>query len=355
MNKKLISLAVASVFAGYGAVASAATISGFTDMYYTLTDDAATPATAPGCGLPGSQGCLNSTEGKFSTFAEVDFSATPAEGVTVRVDTDMAVTGGQSVNVEQAFFAWDLSPVTVMAGVFNNPVGQEAEDVIDWNFVQGSIIRATLDSQTERAGNNIEGVGIMGDVGPVTLTGAILNHMGGANEENSLALLANMSPISGLDLELGIATQESDTDGVSTTAENVGDVIDFNVQFAPAAVAGLSVGLDYMTYDKIADTAYNVWGKFAIPGTDFSVGLRTESLSWASPAGGGAAPVDVERNTFNVGYQAAPNLAIALEMVDGDGVACDPNTACATNFSGSVGATGVRQGNFTQIELIATF
>ncbi len=355
MNKKLISLAVASVFAGYGAVASAATVSGFTDMYYTITDDSQTPATSPTCGVSGSQGCLNSTEGKFSTFAEIDFSATPAEGVTVRIDTDMALTGGQSVDVEQAFFAWDLSPVTVMAGVFNNPVGQEAEDVIDWNFVQGSMIRNSLVAQTERAGNNIEGVGIMGDAGPVTLTGAVLNHLGGANEENSLALLANMSPIPGLDLELGMVTQESDTDGVSTTAENVGDVINFNAQFAPAGVAGLTVGLDYMTYDKIADAAYNVWGKFAIPGTDFSVGARIEELSWATPAGGGTAPVDVERTTFNVGYQAAPNLFIALEMVDGDGVACDANTVCATNFSGSVGATGVQQGNLTQIELIATF
>lgn len=364
MNKKLISLAVASVFAGYGAVASAATVSGFTDMYYTLTDDSHTPATVGNtatdgrtCNAAGAQACLNSTEGKFTTNAEIDVSATPAEGVTVRIDTDMALTGAQSVKVEQAFFAWDLSPVTVMAGVFNNPIGQEAEDVIDWNFVQSSMIRKTLDNQTQRGGNNIEGVGVMGDAGPVTLTGAVLNHLGGANEENSLALLANMSPIPGLDLELGMLTQESETTG-DTTPDNLGDLINFNVQFAPAGVAGLTVGLDYMTYDQIADTAYNIWGKFAIPGTDFSVGARIEELSWATPAGGGAAPIDVERTTFNVGYQATPNLFIALEMVDGDGVSCDaPATICANtgNFADEVGATGVNQGNLTQVELIATF
>lgn len=357
MNKKLIALAVASVFAGYGAVSNAATVSGFALADYTLTNDSAAPTTP--CTPSGDQPCLNSKEGKFVVDAEIDITATPADGVTVRVDTDLKQTtnagAGSAASLEQAFFAWDLAPVTLVGGIFNNPIGQEAQDAPDWNFVHRSQIHASLDHQTALYGNNVSGVAVAGDVGPVTITGAYLNDIGEANEENSLALVLNSSPIAGLDLEFGLVTHDEDTDGVSTTAETVGDVMDFNVQYAPAAVAGLAVGLDYASYDKIADTAYNLWGTYAIPSTHFSVGVRLESFSWESA--GATSYQDTETTTFQVAYHAASNLHIALEVRDTEGANCPVNATCTgVNYNGFANAmTGAKEDGQVTLELLATF
>ena len=385
MNKKLIALAVAGAFAGYGAAANAAEVSGFAVVNYVLVDDAAEKASS--CTPSGASSCANSKEGKFSTEAEVDISATPAEGVTVRVDTDLSLytgdrgsaldanddgtvsagemadfkdTNSDTVTLEQAFFAWDLTHVTLIGGVFNNPIGQEAEDAADWNFATSSMIRKSLDNQTELNGNNVAGVAVAGAAGPVTLTGALLNHLGGANDENSLALVANYSPIAGLDLELGMVTQESETNGDTTAADNVGDVMNFNAQYDIAPVAGLTVGLDYTTYDKIADTAYNIWGTYAIPGTKFSVGLRLEQFGWETPAN------DVERTSFNVAYKAASNLKIYLDVSDASGAGClasaptpAAGTGCNLDFGGDDGLarviTGAQTDVLTKVKLVATF
>ena len=356
MNKKLIALAVAGVISGYGAAANAAEVSGFAVVDYVLTDDDHEPAA--GCTPAGSSTCENSKEGKFGVTSEIDVTATPTDGVTVRIDTDLELgtdaASGDSATVEQAYFAMDLAPVTVMAGVFNNPVGQEAEDIADWNFGTSSLIRSSMDHQTDLHGNNVVGAGVAGAVGPVTLMGALLNHIGDANGENSMALVANMSPISGLDLELGMVTQESNTNGVAG-ADNVGDVMDFNVTFSPAAVAGLTAGLDYASYDELIDTAYNLWGTYSIPGTKFSVGLRLEELSWASA--GATSFADVERTSFNVAYKAAPNLKVSLEYADAEGVNCPPGGTCTgTTFFPLAGdVTGAQEEGLTKLKLVAKF
>jgi len=388
MNKKLITLAVAGAFTAYGAAANAAEISGFAVIDYNLVDDKGEKA--PNCTPATDSSCKNSKEGKFGAEAEIDVIHKMTDNVTVRVDTDLDLyTGGASnaldsnedgtlsaaelaaatdtnsdtVALEQAFFAWDLAPVTLIGGVFNNPIGQEAEDSADWNFVTSSTIRSALDNQTALNGNNVAGVAVSGAAGPVTITGAYLNHISGTdggNEENSLALVLNASPIAGLDLEFGLVTQESDTDA-DAVADNAGDVIDFNAQYAFPMVSGLTVGLDYATFDKIADAAYNLWGLYSIPGTKFSVGLRLEEFSWEAPASGQAA-TDVERASFYASYKAADNLKISLEVSDGDGAGClasaaavPAGTGCNLDSALAYDVTGVQTDALTKLKFIATF
>jgi len=369
MNKKLIALAVAGVISGYGAAANAATtVSGFAVVDYVLTKDAS--GAANGCTPTASLTCNNSSEGKFGAEGEVDVIHQATDSVTVRMDVDLSLAGtdgaADSADLEQVFFAWDLAPVTLIAGVFNNPIGQEAEDSADWNFVTESMIRSALDNQTALHGNNVAGLAVAGAVGPVTLTGALLNHISSTNngnEENSIALVANYSPVPGLDLELGTVTQESETDGITTVGdvENVGDVMNFNAQYALPMVAGLTVGLDYATFDEIVDTSHNLWAQYAIPNTKFSVGVRLEELSWVA-YGGATAANEVERTSFTASYKAANNLKIALEVSDGDGAGClasapavPAGTGCNLDHANANAITGVSTDAMTKLKFVATF
>ncbi|MCF6323555.1 MAG: hypothetical protein L3J89_04400 [Gammaproteobacteria bacterium] len=331
MNKKLIALAVAGAFASYGSVATAAsaTISGFADIIYTAADDAAGPAV----GVAGK----NTSEGKFAADAEIDVIATTG-AVTARIDVDLDLTGvGDSGTLEQAMFAWDLGAVTLIGGVFNNPIGADAEDAPDMDFTTHSVVYSVLDSQTQRDGNNITGVALAGAVGPVTLTGAFLNDIGGANEENSLAFVANYSPISDLDLELGFVTQDDQVVGAAATT--AGDVANFNVTYG---ISGFVVGLDYLTASNVVDSAYTIWGGYTHG--DFNFKLRAESVGWEATG-----MEDHDAITFYASYAANENLSIALEYKDGDqGATTAPgNTANAIS--------GIAQDGLATLEFIATF
>ena len=335
MNKKLIALAVAGVFATYGSAATAAsaTVSGFADIIYTAVNDAAGPAAG--------STAKNTAEGKFAADAEIDVIAT-AGAVTARVDIDLGLTapGSDSGTLEQAMFAWDLGAVTVIGGVFNNPIGADAEDAPDMDFTTHSVVYSILDHQTTRDGNNITGVAVAGAAGPVTLTGAFLNDIGGANEENSLAFVANYSPISDLDLEVGFVTQDDQmntaTPAAATTA---GDVANFNVTYG---IGGFVVGLDYLSASNIVDTAYTIWGGYTFG--DFNFKVRTETVTWEATGS-----KDHDATTFYASYAANENLSIALEIKDGD-----QGLAVASGNSAHA-VTGVAQDGVTTLEFIATF
>ena len=327
MKKKLLPLAIAAIMApGF---AAAADVSGFTDIIYTIADDSSKQA-AP---------LKNTSEGKFNANAEVDFSASPADGVTVRVDLDLGLPalntkpgGGaaDSGDVEQAFFAWGVTEgVTVIGGVFNNPIGYEAEDAPDMDFTSHGSVYNVLDGQTALTGDNVAGLAVAGAVGPTTVTVALLNDIGETNEENSMALVVNYSPMSGLDLELGMVTQ-------ADQAKNAGsaeDVTNFNVLYAPAQVAGLTVGLDYLTAGKIVDSAYDIW-----VGYDFGNGLgakfRASDIDYTTASGA----ADTDATSIYLSYQAASNLSAAIEF-----------------RTDSVATPGVADTDTTLLELIATF
>ncbi len=334
MKKKLLSLAIAAAMApGF---AAAVDVSGFTDIIYVVSDDASSTTV----------GGINGTEGKFIADGEVDFSASPADGVTVRVDVDLSLApdvaglGDAGANIEQAFFAWGVTEgVTVIGGVFNNPIGHEAEDAPDMNFTTHGQIYKLLDDQTALDGDNVAGLAVAGAIGPVTVTAAFLNDLQESNEENSMALLVNGSPMKGLDLELGFATQadQAKSSGVSPiTGTSVEDVTNFNVSYSPAQVAGLNVGLDYATFGKVIDSSYDFWAGYSFG--KFGAKIRLSSTELDSAAGNGK----WDSTSLYFSYQAASNLSIALEQRN------DENDS---NWTGGAATDN----DVTMLELIAKF
>lgn len=326
MKKKLLPLAIAAAMApGF----AAADVSGYVDTIFTIADDQAAGVTTP-----------SPTEGKFDTSGEIDFSATPMDGVTVRVDVDVAqTTDGETdstTNLEQAFFAWAATDaVTVMGGVFNNPVGMESSDAPEMWGTNGGVISNILNGQTDLYSNNLTGLAVSGNVGPVTLTGGVLSDIQDADEENSLLLVANTSPIDGLDLELGFLTQadQATHTAQATGKTSIGDIIDFNASFAIPGVEGLSVGLDFLIGDVGVDSAYELMVDYMMG--PWGVGARIESVSYEA-----AGVQDSERTTIHGSYEVAKNLVAILEVADGDEV--NP-------------AFGIQAESVTTLELIATF
>ena len=248
MKKNVIALAVAAAMAPGFAAAADSKVSGFVDIYYINTDN----------------GTSNKADdlSVFTANAEVDFASKLSDIVSVRVDVDLALAGNNpddpnptnniagttggpkdSAAIEQAFFAAGIAEgVTLIGGVFNNPIGWEAEDVTDRYAITPTKNYEVLDGQTALWGNNIAGVAVAGDLGPVTVTGAVLNDIGlAALDKHSMALVVNATPVAGLDVELGYVTQEAQ-------AENVTNL---NATYKNA---GLTLGLEYMTADKVLDT-----------------------------------------------------------------------------------------------------
>ncbi len=317
MKKKLLPLAIAAAMApGF---AAAADVSGFVDVIYTLADDQAAGVTTP-----------SPTEGKFVASGEIDVSASPADGVTVRMDVDVDSVS-DDVKIEQAFFAWGATEgVTVIGGVFNNPIGKEAQDAPDMWGTNAGVINNILNDQTALDGNNVAGLAVMGDIGPATVTAGLLNDLANSDEENSFALVVNASPVDGLDLELGFVTSADQADSANAAAAE--GVTDFNVSYMIPGVDGLSVALDYMVAGAVVDSAYEFMINYSMG--DFGAGVRLEAVAWESGAD------DSERTTIHGSYQVASNLVAILEIADGDDV--------------NPGA-GIEADSLTTLELIATF
>ena len=303
LNKNILSVSVAAaLLAGTSIVNADTTVSGFVDVIYTVTNDgqAATPP------------AVNGAENKFLADGEIDIVST-VKGATVRLDLDVriaALAGGDNTGgaeVEQAHIAVPIGGVTLIAGVFNNPIGYEAEDAPDLDFTSHNIIYDILNDQTALNGNNLAGAALAGAIGPVTLTGAFINDLGHAPEENSFALIANMTVASGLDLELGYVTQDDTAASGAGAAGSAGDVLDFNIVWSNSQ---FTVGLDYMTFDQLLDDAMVVWAGVNVGGVNLKVRYETVELDGAA--------VESKQTTFYASYPLAANSSVALEVKDGD-------------------------------------
>ncbi|MBL4762489.1 MAG: hypothetical protein JKY93_07315 [Gammaproteobacteria bacterium] len=318
MNKKLIAIAVA---AGLAIPAAAnADVSGFVDVIYEISDD---ETLAPNT--------KSATEGKFTADAEVDFVGT-VDGVTVRLDVDFKLgttaSGEESAHIEQAFFAAPIGGVTLIGGVFNNPIGHDAEDAPDIDFTSHSIAWDVLNLATELDGNNVAGLAVAGQVGPVTLTGAFVNEVQQANEENSTAIVANFSPAEGVALELGILNFE-ETNGLG-----IGDSLT-NINGTWAIDEMFTIGGEIVSYDKGFDSSTSFWAAADLG--DFVIKARIEEMDAET---GNA---EVERTTFYVGTSLAKNVSVALEVHDIDVTA------------GGLSGVNSVDGGQTTIEFIGTF
>jgi hypothetical protein len=272
----------------------------------------------------------------FGADAEVDVSKKMG-AATVRVDADVnlavnggsSATGGDSGRLEQAYFAWAATEsVTVLGGLFNNPIGQELEDAPDMDFTSHSVVYNILDGQTTLYGNNVAGVAAAGAVGPATVTVAIIDDLGLATStsgkgKTSTAAVVNFSAMKGLDLELGYVTQDAQ-------AENV---IDFNGKYSAGA---LTVGLDYLMADKAVDSAMNLWAGFNV-NDKVSLKVRYESVAFEA-----AGVDDSTRSTVYLGYTINDNLSAALETSSGDNASGEP-------------VSGIADDDVTTVEFIGTF
>jgi len=248
--------------------------------------------------------------------------------------------------------------LTAIGGVFNNPIGQDAEDKPDMNFTSHSAVYSVLDHQTaEMAGNNVVGAALAGAIGPVTLTGAVLNDIGKragttAVGQNSLALVANVSPsmVPGLDLELGVVTQE-DYDATNNPL-SAGNVWDFNASYNWIMVTG---GVDYLVTSDVIDNVYDVWVKGDV-GMGVTLGARFGGVSWDSNVLGNNAD-DNTATTLYAAYSAASNLDIALEFKDGSGnttlATSDPTYGDLNKLTGLI--SGINEGTSITVEFIAKF
>ncbi len=317
-TKKALPLAIAAAMTpGF---ASAAEVSGYADVFYNISSDSAP-----------------TTDGLFTATGEVNFTAAPADGVTVRMDVDLslatngganasAATGGPSDSgvLEQAYFAWGVTEgVTVLGGVFNNPIGAEAEDAPDINFNSHGVVYNILDHQTALNGDNVAGLAGAFAVGPATITVAYLDDIGLVAEENSIAIVVNASPMEGLDLEVGYVTQQASAEDVA------------NINLTYTGVENLMVGFDYLAPSEIIDSAYEVFALYNFGA--IGIGARLEDVSYAAGNSN-------SRTTLRLSYQVASNLTAAIDIADG-----------TTDVSGVSGIDGIVTDTDTTLELIATF
>ncbi len=321
IKKNMVALAVAGALVSPLAVMAEVEVSGFIDVIANTDRDPV-----------------------FTTDAEIDVSK-KVNDVTVRVDFDMSLAGnggfgGQdSGRLEQAFFAWEATDtVTVLGGLFNNPIGQEKEDAPDLNFTSHSVIWNILDDQTALYGNNLAGIAAAIAAGPATVTLAVVDDLGfatntaGDKGKTSVALVIGAQPMEGLDLELGYVTQ--DDQEVANVATTAGNVLDFNAAFKTGPV---TLGLDYLIADNIVDNAVNLWVGFNAS-EELTIKARYETLAFEANG-----VDDSTKTTLHAAYSIDENLLVALEWSTSD-----------TDAS-QVGAFGIADDDVTTLEFVGTF
>jgi hypothetical protein len=286
MNKKLLILAVAGAFAASGSAFAAkdmnhgagATVNGHVFSVFALTNDgAALDSEVPGINSPQIPG-----EKSFHTDAEINIRGMVAEDVYARVDLDYNPSGDPSSvsdGIEQAYGMWKAHDmVKVQIGRFNNPLGIEAHDQANLqHFITHGQVRHAFNDiilSGGSDGNNIEGVAAHVMAGPAKLSLGLLNDIGDVPEENSFLLNISAAPVEGLDLALGVITQDDDE-------TNVGNVINFNAAFGmDTNNMPIKVWLDYLTAAEFVDSVISLGGSIGFEG-GFGVALRYDMTSYA--------------------------------------------------------------------------
>lgn len=328
MNKKLIAVTVVGVLvAPVGVFAASADVKGYADIGYMLVDEV-----ADGTGTGGT----NPNEGKFTAGGEVDFTA-GNDTVSVRIDADLLLSPGATASgaeIEQAYFAWKAREnVTVLGGVFNNPIGLEAEDSRDLKTITHGQLYNILDDQTALDGNNVAGVAAAVGLGPVSVTVGLLNDLRQVNKENSIALIVGGEVVKGLNMEVGYVTQKSDT-GLGVGTAYAGNAYDANATYT---MGGLAVNAEIFGAAKVVNMGYGVGASYDF-GNGFQAAIRYDSVGYDLTG------VD-DTTTVSVAgaYALASNLKVRAELRNNS----DDNGG-ATNFvSGG-------DGSVFQLQFVAT-
>lgn len=326
------SIAVSNIAVSNAALAGEVELSGFADIIYTLSDGVNDNALSV------------SNENKFDVSAEVDLKTAINEAMSVRIDVDLNAQsdrsgGADSSRIEQAFFSW-TSPanIGVKGGIFNNPLGWEAEDAPDLYQISHGQLYNIWDSATDFSGNNVAGVEVSAMIGPVQVAGAILNDLGNAANEPDPSLMgyASYSPKreSRLMVEAGFVTQDA---GLKT-------IVDLNATFTmPMLIAGVEVLLP----SEEIDFAVGATGSYSI--TDqFSVTVRADHVRY--DLSNNPAIDDVISITLAASYKLDKNLVANMELRINDGdfetLNADPSGGCDVVTC---------DGEIIQVEILALF
>lgn len=281
MKKNLLALAVATASFPFIAQAAAPTVSGFADITYSLIDDTQEdPVTN-----------TNYKENQFDANGELDIAGNLASNVKVRADVDLSTTTGSfdSAEIEQAFFEMNLdNNLSLIGGVFNSPIGWEAEDRPNMYQSSHSLNYMILDSQTTLRGNNVVGAGVAGKFNVVTVTAAVLNDTQEVPEENSIAVAVGINPSTDLAIEIGFITQDSEgvycndfyiINGVpfsDSACIGLGNIVDANLSYT--LPSGMILAGEYLTASEIVDYSAMAMLSMPIPETKLSLTLRGETL-----------------------------------------------------------------------------
>lgn len=319
MNKKLLALAVSTACLPFIAQAATPTVSGFADINYALIDDTA----------ENSASHVNYKENQFSANGEIDIAGNLANNVRVRTDIDLSTTTGSfdSAEIEQAYFETNLaSNISLMGGVFNNPIGWEEEDRPNMYQSSHSLSYEILNSQTALRGNNVTGVSVTGKFNnAVSVTAAVLNDIQEVPEKNSIALAVDINPMRELAIEIGFLTQDSEGTncnnytvisgipyGLNGCNFGIGNIVDINATYK--LPNGMTLAGEYLTASEIVDYSAMVMLNMPIQGTATSITFRAESLSLDADNS------DTTAFTVAGNYTMNKALTFALEgkYIDGD-------------------------------------
>lgn len=273
MNKRLLVLAVAGAFGAAGAASAQVdvTVSGYVESGFVISDDAGKV-----------EGGKNATERKFHTEGEIDIIADVNDNVYVRADLDynsrtglpgnfvVAVPNGgdfdnRTLQIEQLFGGVRFNDMTSMRiGRFNNPLGYEHQDAHRRSTYSRSLITEILSDQTALYDNNIEGVALDIDAGPAMVTLAVLDEISGqVNKKNSFLAHVSGEAVPGLNLGLGVLTQEKNGGAdQNRSPDSMETLINFNIAYDLAMdEVDATFFLDYLNAGEVIKDAWSVGAK----------------------------------------------------------------------------------------------
>lgn len=178
---------------------------GFADIILTFMDEGKDGAEIDVDGNP-----ANSTEGKTSVDAEVDFEYSEG-GFTLRLDLDIPANGNEArgvagspgnAGIEQANFVWALpggqdKGLTLTGGAFNAPIGFELQDAPDK-------LQTTNGQLFNLVPSNLAGFMISGGIDTLSLDLYYVNEwIANQAQDNSFGGLLSLNPIPVVGIALG--------------------------------------------------------------------------------------------------------------------------------------------------------
>lgn len=350
MKKKLIALAITSAFAGSGTAMAAsdkmmpsASVNGFIDTTYALTDDFAEDE-----GFDADGAAANSNEGDFHNEGEIDVHGKVGDNLYARIDLD--VSSSASTTTEQLFGAWKVTDaVKLKIGKFNHGIGYEGHDAPDISTITHSLLWNALDYQTSGGQDNInsvEGAAVGFDAGPAKVTLGLVNDLQG--QDDATSFLGKVSgSMQGLDLELSVLTQEDNTTVANGNPNSFEGLTNFNVAYG---MDMWKVWFDYLSAGAVVDAAYTLGGMFDF-GNGVSVTARFDTLEWEN-----SALEDNEAMTLAASWYAEDNLEFLAEWRSDEFNATGNNLQQnIVGLDGITGAANTNDGDRFMLESIFTF